>query len=299
MASVKKMERNKYRVSLCVNRRRATATITAKSEKDANAQAAVLEARFKETGRMDGKTQVEKNTLTINELGDKYIEYLTSKANPVAEKTRQNYVNYLRLHILRFFDGRNVNSITTEDIHDFLVWMKSPEARVNKTNKRPYSAATIRGSYEALVCMMALAVRWNYIVKSPCDLVDKDDIPKKVPKPVEYYDENQLVIMLNALDAETQAALDKADAMEKMGTYQPLTLQKDRVKALEKQVLIYLAVTTAARRGEILGLTRDDIDGSEKVLHFRHSVLYTPEGGVYIEDFQKFIKLLNIVAQHF
>lgn len=64
MASVKKMERNKYRVSLCVNRRRATATITAKSEKDANAQAAVLEARFKETGRMDGKTQVEKNTLT-------------------------------------------------------------------------------------------------------------------------------------------------------------------------------------------------------------------------------------------
>ena len=287
MASVTKMEKNKYRVSLCVNRRRATATITAKSEKDANAQAAVLEARFKETGRMDGKTQVERNTLTINELGDKYIEYLTSKANPVAEKTRQNYVNYLRLHILRFFDGRNVSSITTEDIHDFLVWMKSPEARVNKTNKRPYSAATIRGSYEALVCMMALAVRWNYILKSPCDLVDKDDIPKKVAKPVEYYDENQLVVMLNALDAETQAALDKADAMEKMGTYQPLTLQKNRIKALEKQVLIYLAVTTAARRGEILGLTRDDIDGSEKVLHFRHSVLYTPEGGVYIEDFLK------------
>ena len=52
--------------------------------------------------------------------------------------------------------------------------------------------------------------------------------------------------------------------MDKRINFHPYTVQKIRIAALGKQLIANLAVKTAARRGEILGLYREDIDLVEK-----------------------------------
>lgn len=51
-----------------------------------------------------------------------------------------------------------------------------------------------------------------------------------------------------------------------------------------KQLIVNLAIKTAARRGEILGLRRSDFNFEKKSVTYSRSILYTTTGGTYIEE---------------
>ena len=84
MASVKHMKDNKYRAYFCVNRKRTSKVITAKSQKDAENKAAFLEGKIAETGRLDGETKEEKNGLYIVDLSERYMKHLDDKPRGIA-----------------------------------------------------------------------------------------------------------------------------------------------------------------------------------------------------------------------
>ena len=79
MASVKHMKDNKYRAYFCVNRKRTSKVITAKSQKDAEKQADIMEYKLAETGRLDGETKKEKQGAYIVDLAERYMDYLENK----------------------------------------------------------------------------------------------------------------------------------------------------------------------------------------------------------------------------
>lgn len=280
MASIKHIRDNKYRAFFCVNRQRATKVITAKSQKDAEKQALIMEVKLTETGSLNGETRKAKNDLYVVDLAERYMDYLINKNKPIKEKTRQKYQDLLNNNILPYFKGYKVSAIDVYEVEKFLKFLGTPEARVNKSKKRPYSQGTIKEIFTLFDCMMRKAVIWEIIESNPCDKVEK---PVEVKKKIIYYNLEQMVELLHLIDKDTQSELDRAAVMSERSNFQPYTIQKIIVSALMKQLIINLAIKTAARRGEILGLHREDINLEKKSITYRRSVLYTKEAGTYEE----------------
>lgn len=280
MASVKHIKDNKYRVFLCVKRQRATRVITAKSQKDAEKQAVAMEMKLGETGSLDGETKSEKSSLLVVDLAERYMDYLVNKNKPIKEKTRQKYQDLLNNNILPYFKGYKVSAIDVDDAEKFLRFLGTPDARVNKSKKRPYSQGTIKEIFTLFDCMMKKAVVWRIIENNPCDRVEK---PMEEKKEVIYYNLEQMVKLLHLIDKDTQSELNRAAVMSERSNFHPYTIQKIIVSALMKQLIVNLAIKTAARRGEILGLHREDINFDKKSITYRRSVLYTKEAGTYEE----------------
>lgn len=279
MASVKHMKDNKYRAYFCVNRKRTSKVIEAKSQKDAENKAAFLEGKIAETGRLDGETKKEKNGLYLVDLAERYMVHLAGKPKGIAEKTRQKYQDLLDNNILPYFRGYKVTAIGVYEVEQFQKFLSTPEARIKKKySYQVYSQGTISEICKLLYGMMRKAVDWEIIEKNPCDKVEKLVADKK---DIIFYTDDQLAELLDLVDQDTQAELARAHEMDKRINFHPFTVQKIRVKALGKQLIVNLAVKTAARRGEILGLQREDIDFTEKTVFYQREVLYTRTKSTY------------------
>jgi integrase len=278
MASIKHIRDNKYRAFFCVNRQRATRVITAKSQKDAEKQALIMEAKLTETGSLDGETRKAKSDLYVVDLAERYMEHLVDKNKPIKEKTRQKYQDLLNNNILPYFKGYKVSAIDVYEAEKFLKFLGTLEARVNKSKKRPYSQGTIKEIFTLFDCMMKKAVMWQIVEVNSCDKVEK---PVEEKKSIIYYNLEQMVELLHLIDRDTQSELDRAAVMSERSNFQPYTIQKIIVSALMKQLIVNLAIKTAARRGEILGLHRQDINFEKKSITYSRSILYTKTEGTY------------------
>jgi site-specific recombinase XerD len=91
------------------------------------------------------------------------------------------------------------------------------------------AAVTVRNHHCVICSILSTAVRWNIIIHNPAMRVDLKKAPKSKAG---YYDNEKITLMLDALENE------------------PL-----RYKAM-----VYLAVDTGMRKGELTGLTWDDVD---------------------------------------
>lgn len=280
MASIQFLKDDKYRVFLCVNRRRKTRVIKAKSIKDAEKQAMAMEIKMAETGRLDGETIKEKNGLHLVDLAERYMIHLVEKNSPIKEKTRQKYQDILDNNILPYFRGYTVGSIDVYEVEKFQHFLGTPEARINKSKKRPYAQSTISEIYKLFDAMLKKAVMWDIIEKNPCDKVEKIKVEKK---DITFYNVEHIVKLLQLIEEDTNLILEKTAAMAKRSNYQAYTIQKEIVVARMKKLIINLAIKTAARRGEILGLRRGDIDLGKKAIKYSRSVLYTKDLGTYEE----------------
>ena len=97
------------------------------------------------------------------------------------------------------------------------------------TNEKILSEKTVQNHMGIICSILSTALKWNVIKDNPMLRIDM----KKVPKPkAKCYDDKQITQMLEALDSE------------------PLILK----------TMVYLSVDIGLRRGELTGLTWDDID---------------------------------------
>ena len=83
------------------------------------------------------------------------------------------------------------------------------------------------------------AVRWNYLARNACDLVEK---PKAKNKDIQHYDEDEATKFLEAAKADTYYAL------------------------------YVLAIMTGLRQGELFGLRWEDIDWKGSAIAVRRTV---------------------------
>ncbi len=97
------------------------------------------------------------------------------------------------------------------------------------SKNKTLSERTIRNHMGVICSILSTAVKWNVIKDNPMQRIDM----KKAYRPkAKYYDEEQIEIMLNALNNE------------------PLTLI----------VMVYLAIDIGLRRSELTGLTWNDVN---------------------------------------
>lgn len=142
--------------------------------------------------------------------------------------------------------NKSIGHIKLQDINVKILEDFYKELRENTT----YSDKTIQHFYTIITTSLKKAIIWGYIVNNPNSFIEKPKVRKK----------------------ETQCY--SPEEVEKL-------LECIKNECLKYQAMIYLAIDSGARRGEIVGLTWNDIDFKKQTLNINKSVQYTKELGIF------------------
>lgn len=123
--------------------------------------------------------------------------------------------------------GKDTDFKTAQKISDF--FKTDIDKLFTYKNAKKLSEKTIRNHMGVICSILSTAVKWNIIKDNPSYRVDFKKIQKKK---IKCYDDMQIAKMLNALQDEP----------------------------LRYMTMVYLAIDTGLRKGELTGLTWKDID---------------------------------------
>lgn len=113
-----------------------------------------------------------------------------------------------------------------------------------------YSENTIQHYYTLINSVLNKGVVWNYLMNNPNKRIEK---PKFIKKRIECYSPEEVEKLIEVLNNES----------------------------LKYQAIIMLTLDSGARRGEITGLTWEDINLEEKTLFINKSTQYVKEKGIF------------------
>lgn len=157
------------------------------------------------------------------------------------------YVKYKKLikYVVPELGNVQLQKLTPEGVRRFYTKM----GKEGGVRKKGLSSKTVHEIHGVLHLALENAVRWGYVSRNVCDLVDAPRIVSREPTPL---------------------TLEQAQAF----------LESVRQHRLE--VLLTVAVVTGMRRGELVALRWSNIDFKGKTLLVLHTVDYIPKYG-YVE----------------
>lgn len=122
-----------------------------------------------------------------------------------------------------------------------------------QVEEKRLSTKTIRNHHALIRKIMETAVQWQVIPSNPCARVQ----PPRVRKKESYcMNEEEVNVLLSNL----------------------------QILPLNMQAYFFIALDTGARRGELLGLTWDDINFEKQTIDINKAYLYLPSEGNYIDE---------------
>ncbi len=280
MASIKDLGNNKYRLFVCngfkpdgrVNR--ISKVITAKSMRDAEKQAQALEVDFKR-----GQQIQFSSAPTFSELVDKWREV---EKPDIALKTQERYEGMLKNFILPYFGRMKVRDIKALDIEQYLKTLSKDGVRTDGKSGG-YSEKTIHHHYMLIQRLLNLAIRWEMLDINPCIRVDAPKVHKKEAK---YYEEEEIQRLLECLELECQETIAKfSRRYDSLSPDEAYRRQQVRIfNDLMHKMYIWLALASACRRSELIGLTVDKVDFVRNTITIEQTGHYAPDKGIYFQN---------------
>lgn len=152
----------------------------------------------------------------------------TDEAINLAEATKQGY-NYCLRKIREDLGHHRLKDLKTIHILEFYTKLR------NTKKPKKLSENTILHYYVIIQRILNLAVKWEFIDSNPNNRIDR---PKIIKKEAIFYDDEKIKKLLEVTNNE----------------------------CLKYQVIIYLALDSGARRGELTGLSWDDVDFKNKTI---------------------------------
>lgn len=279
MASIKELGNNKYRVFICdgfkpdgkVNR--TSKVITAKSLADAKKQAAALEVDYKRGEKV--QTAHEPN---FNNLVEKWREL---KKPDMEHKTQERYEGFLNGFMVPYFGKKKVKEIRPLNILEYLNTLKKDGVRLDGKSGG-YSEKTIRHHYGLIHSLLEFAVELEWLEYNTCDKVKA---PKVEKHEAGYYEEENIDDLLDCLEDEYNKAVDEAGGMDfdNLNSRQCTNI----FNAYMRKNYILLALVSACRRGEMLGLKVDNVDFKNNRIVVKRTGHYVSGKGLYFVDHLK------------
>lgn len=190
---------------------------------------------------------IKETGITINNLVD---EWLKKKKKTITPKTYYNYL--FRTNIIKeklgFIKLKDLNVKVLENFYSYL-----SNEYIQKNGKK-LSSTTILQYYEIINDMINQAIIWDYMRNNPNNKIDK---PKKNKPKIEYYTPEEVIQLMKVIENEP----------------------------IETQALLCLAFDTGCRRGEITGLTWDDVNFTKHCVDINKITQYTnSKTGIYEKE---------------
>ena len=222
--------------------------------KGPDAQRLAEKARTRLLAEVD-QQRAPRTKATIDQLMDRYLELLDVDTN-----TRRGYEGYIRNHMRPLLGALPVAKLNGETFDAFYTVLRTCRAhcggrkyiehrteeahdcdeRCKPHSCRPLAASSIRQIHWCLSGALQRAVRWRWISVNPIDQADTPRAAKSDPHPPTP---EQAAAILNAA-----------------------------FKDLGWGMLVWIAMTTGARRGEICALRWDGVDVTNRTLTIGSSI---------------------------
>lgn len=192
--------------------------------------------------------------ITVQEFIEKrwIRDHVESNLQP---STQSIYKLYTKNRIIPVLGDLKLDKVTPEHLLDFYANLREPGIREDGKSNEALSAATIQKYHHILSSMFSSAVEWQIIEQNPCDRVKAPKVPKKKPFTL---DDKQTVTLFKALANEP----------------------------LKFRAITALAVFTGMRRGEILGLSKKNLNLTNKSIRINQTCSHA-KGGSFIQPSTK------------
>lgn len=194
--------------------------------------------------QLKNNTYVKKNAMTMQELID---EWLKSKKGNIGIKTYQEYERYCKNigHCIGHIKVKDLNVKILEDFYNELKICKG-----KGKNKDGYSEKTVKHHYTLVSEILNTAVKWGYLYTN----INQNVTPIKVHK--------------NEIQCYSPEDVEKLIEI----------LQNEPIKY---QAIIMLALDSGCRRGELTGLTWNDIDFKKSTIDINKVTQYVTGYGIF------------------
>jgi integrase len=144
--------------------------------------------------------------------------------------------------IMKALNGKSIRQ-TTAQIISRVIDVKVDDLFILKGNPAPLSDQTIKHHHRLIHAILETAVRWQYLKDNPASRIDAPKVEKKEAR---HFDEEQTMILLEALENEP----------------------------LKYKTIILLTIYGGLRAGEVLGLEWNDIDFNKRIIEIKRSSQY-------------------------
>ena len=194
--------------------------------------------------QLQNNTYIRRNHLTMQDLVNEWLE---SKKNNIGIKTFVEYKRYCK-HITDAMGHLKIKDINVKILEDFYNELKNYKGKREAQNG--YSEKTIKHHYTLITEIFNSAIKWGYLYNNP----NKNVTPIKVhKKEIQYYAPEDVEALISVLPKEP----------------------------LKYQAIILLALDSGCRRGEITGLTWDDIDFEKGTININKTTQYVAGYGTF------------------
>lgn len=232
-SKILKVKNGKYRLAVTLGTNlRGQQIVRYKTVEAANKREAQQKYRQFEAQLLSGKDFNTEKLRLADFAWRWYREYVKKELAP---KTIASYRNHLEKRILPALGHLYMHNIRPLDVLRFVHELQDQGVRFDKRQK-PLSDKSVQYCFRVLSSMLQDAVEWQIIETNPCMRIKRPRVRRtKVNVPTE------------ALARDILAAL--------------------KGEPLVYRTIIYLAIDSGLRRGELMGLQWSDIDFESKTLH--------------------------------
>ncbi|SCJ97243.1 Tyrosine recombinase XerD [uncultured Clostridium sp.] len=186
----------------------------------------------------NSSNSINKDVLTFKEIASDYIEGYVK-----IHKSYNSYTTFVykyNKYIYPVIGEMKISDITTSTINSLLATSKN----LNPDN--PISANSVKGIYSLTNSIFNRAIKSNIISYNPCTNADKIKFKKPLPR---IFKTEDIALLLSSLN---------------------LIFHTDYLI----YAIINILLHTGLRRGELLGLTWNDINFTEKTISVTHQLTY-------------------------
>ena len=191
---------------------------------------------------------ISPDKITFAEVSQQYIDFISDTQKPTSVRSHRERLGSINKSIGHI----EIKKLTKQHIRDYIAELEKPyttKGGVTKTR----SATTIDDYYKTISCVLTFACESDYIERNIC-------IEKGIRKPKQASNQDKAI----PIDVVQQYA----EALEKA--------------PLHDRLFFHLTINTGMRRGEVLGLSWDNVDLDNNTVTIIDNCVYiTGQGIIY------------------
>lgn len=189
------------------------------------------------------------NRMTLKQ----FYAYFKQHSERLAPKTILAYDGFFT-RIEAALGHKQLDDITPNNIRAFIKMISNAGTyNGRRKDQSTLSSTTIQKHHKLLNLLFNRAIKWGLASKNPCE---RTDTPKSTSPHIAVYDEKTLSEFLAKLDTEET----------------------------KYQALMYLALSTGMRRGELFALQWSAIDFENNTIRILHTMQYIPGKGLSLKE---------------
>lgn len=179
---------------------------------------------------INSNTFIEPNKITVSQWLDRWLK--TYKNNSLTQSTYISYKGIIENHITPVIGEIRLQSLTLDMLQDFF---NKKAVEVNKRTKKPLSVKTLKNMKTMLVTAFKQAIISDIIHRNPAEYITLPKAEKREMRVLTREEQRRLIDYVKGSDSRFK-------------------------------VLIFIALCTGMREGEISALTWNDIDFDRGVI---------------------------------